>query len=745
MVAAAIGAARAGAEPTGVARLDSVMVPGFAAIITLAGASAKRWTLVPLSLMPALAALSVTWAVLPLALLLEAVSGGPNSVRSARISGGLLAGLAIQLLLRIPPIAFFGTPSILTFLAVAPALTSFFSRMSRRKRRRVSPMLVPSGVAVGLYLVSLAWITQGVQSDVASGLEAADAATDAAARGDQERTVASLESATDSFRRANDRLSSPPAKIARLIPGLSQQFGTTEIAVAQATLVSRTAHGAAVAFDPSSLYSASGWIDFDQLALAGAAAAAMSAAVDDAGGTLRSVDRAWLLPQLDRSLDESLVELDRLAEDLMQTNQAVETLPGLLGADGEQRILVLLSTPAETREMGGFVGSYALLAAEPSGLSIVASGPISELAHMAGPIDDPTPFSDWYLRYDLARYPQNLTGTPDLRVALEAAKQIFPVLYGRPIDSVAYVDPVGISAFVEVLGTVSLPDSRTVLNAAQTQEFLLRGQYFEWPDSEEQNQLLSEMLESVFEDFIAAGLPTPNRIGQIFGPKASGGHIAVATGDPEANDFLTSISLLREFPDFDHDFLSVRQVNAAPSKLDAYLERSIGYVVTFDPETGRIDGTVTVEIQSVAPSGLALTPSIAEGESEDGEKAMHDILLSLFTPHQATDVAINGRPSEAAVFREYGLNRAMARVEMGLGRSATVEYSISGSLLPGDYELMISKQPVAELDRLIVAVSAADGWTLTPDRVALQASRFRLRQETSLIYRATVSGSAGQG
>jgi hypothetical protein len=729
VAAAAAGAVTSDAAPTGGAIIDAVIVALFGAVVAWLAMRHHRVLTLPL-LLVGFATFSLVWTAVLFAGALIPFRPGERLGLSPRNRVGIAAAIGISAVLRIGSLGFFGLPSLLTIAALAPLLIAELRGRRRPTTSRTAWAYGTPATALGLlYLLTLGVTVQNIQIDVNEGSAALQAAAQAAGSGDSTDMLIDLERADRAFRRADRRLDSSSARIGRLIPGLAQQIRAADTVLTQTAVLSGTARQSGPLIYPDIIYAQSGWIAFDLLDRTRRGVDEFHQIVDQSATNIEATPRAWLLPQLDGAVDDAVDQLNDLSDTLTTVEQGLATVPHMLGADDEQRILVLLTTPAETRERGGFVGAYALLSAKRDGLDIIASGPVANLRQAVQQFNDPSPFSDWYLRYDHARYPQNLTASPSLRTTFDAVQQVLPALEGKPIDTVAYIDPAGMSAFVEAIGSVRLPRSPRVLDSDEILDFLLREQYLYWPDTTQQSQLLSELFEDVFLEFMATGLPAPERIQEIFGDAVRGGHIAVVTGDDPTNGFLTDVSLQRDFPGpIDGDFVSVVQVNGAPSKLDAYLRRHVHYQAAVDPSTGLLQGTVTVTLTSDAPRDL---PDYVVAGGSDGSRTSrfgaapratgHRVLLSLYTPHLVTAASIDGRLAELAQFDEYGLTRAMTQVDFGLGTTATVTFRVFGEVPTGDYTIRIAQQPLATPDTMTIDVIGLGGWTLEPDTAPIDA------------------------
>ena len=115
--------------------------------------------------------------------------------------------------------------------------------------------------------------------------------------------------------------------------------------------------------------------------------------------------------------------------------------------------MVLFASPAESRELGGFVGNIGILNAHDGELDLdevvrvrelnakTAALPDDHLREILGP-----DYPERYLRYTPWEFWQNVTGTPDFPTVGRMVQDLAPDAIGRPIDGVMYVDPEGLAA-----------------------------------------------------------------------------------------------------------------------------------------------------------------------------------------------------------------------------------------------------------------------------------------------------------
>jgi len=396
------------------------------------------------------------------------------------------------------------------------------------------------------------------------------------------------------------------------------------------------------------------------------------------------------------------------------------------------RYFVIFASPAESRELGGFVGSYGVVEADNGTLTKIDSGRVGKLreviARTNAVLDHPDGYPDFFHRLDPEIFPQNLPGMPDLEAVARATTDLFPELNGAPIDGVMYIDPFAIEAILELTGPIRVDGLDRELNSLNTADFLTKDQYVEFESTVERFDFLTKVLDATFVALAQSELPGPERLGSVLGPVVRANRLQISTFDDESNTFLERIRLLNRFPVPDgSDFLAVLSSNAAPNKLDAYLTRSINYDVRIDPISGELSSTIRVFLTSVVPDGL---PDYVTGWAEEFEgvkRGENRSKVVVYSPHELTGVWENGVRSMAGFTREFGFNRYTYTPTVEANETIQLVFEVAGNVeLIDGYRLSIPHQPVVNTDTVTVTISVPGGF---PGRTT-----FSLREDAELFW-----------
>ncbi|MSW65530.1 MAG: DUF4012 domain-containing protein, partial [Actinobacteria bacterium] len=200
------------------------------------------------------------------------------------------------------------------------------------------------------------------------------------------------------------------------------------------------------------LRDATGRVD---LALLAGQAPVLRQAQADAAAT-RDRLRALPEPRVREVVDGRAELVDRLTDfesQLAGLSAAAEAGPGLLGAQGPRRYLLLVQNNAEARASGGIVGAYGVLSATDGRLVLEDVGPGSELVPTAGPVVDLGPeYARRYARLGALQDWRELTATPDFPSAAQVALALWRETRGEQLDGVVSVDPVALADVLQAVG-----------------------------------------------------------------------------------------------------------------------------------------------------------------------------------------------------------------------------------------------------------------------------------------------------
>ena len=218
----------------------------------------------------------------------------------------------------------------------------------------------------------------------------------------------------------------------------------------------------------------------------------------------------------------------------------------------------------------------------------------------------PGPYLERYSAYQVLRFFQNVSASPDFPEVADVTSQVYPQAFGQPVDGVFYMDPYALAGLLSLTGPVTLPDSGVTLDKDNAAQVLLVDQYASG-ESPERLDFLDEATRLTFEKLTSGDLPKPARVTSVMDPVVEQGRMLGFSPNPQVEALFRQLGLDGAFPDrHDGDFLSVTQANAGANKIDAYEKRAITYDASYQPDTGEVSAKLTVTLTNEAPaSGLS--------------------------------------------------------------------------------------------------------------------------------------------
>lgn len=759
-VVAAAFASFADCHPVESGPADLVFTAGFAALVTVAASKARRWSWLVLAGVAGLAARGTELLAVAAVAVLLAFVGAAWADRRGRLLGALVGATSVQVLLRQPDLRYNGATALVTVVAVAPVLVSGYRMCRRRTKKRVQVVAFAGGALVALATVGFAVSALQARSQLQTAVAQGRAGLDAVRAGRQEDATAQLDQARDAFDGAQDTLASPLARPARLVPIVGQHVRAARAMAAAGSDLMTTAADASTSARYSDLKTNGGQVNLPLLA---SMRGPVDRTADSLGRAETQLDAAgspWLLPPLADPLRDFQGQVRDAQPQARLAADAVRVVPDLLGASGPRRYFVAFGTPAESRYLGGFIGSYGELTAVDGKLSLTRSGSIQEVSNLPGyenrTLTGMSAYLERYSRFQPARYLQNDSASPDFPQVAEALRQLYPQAGGQPVDGVIYVDPYGLAALLQLTGPVTVEGLAQPLTADNAAQFLLRDQYVTYASANDaRTDLLARATKATFEALTTRQLPGPKVMADALGPAVTEGRLMMTTFDDASRPFFEQLGVEGAFPAAapGHDFVSLRTSNGGANKIDVFLHRSLDYDVRYDAATGAADITATVTLRNDAPaSGLpdyviGSTPSL-QGLPQQ-PKGTNSLDLSLYAAGELVESTRDGQPIGTQNQVELGHRVYSVRVDLAPTSTTTLVFHLRAALTPGAYRLQVVPQPAVVADQLAVTVAApgatvtgSTGWPVPPgpeQPAELPSTESRLPRRLEVTY--TAAGS----
>ena len=690
--ASGTAAAFAPPSPTGRPLVDAALVGVSTAAVVYGAASAPWWALGGAAGAALVVAVHpVLFFVAAIAFVLALMVGvrRQNMPEARAVSAGLTMNVLAWAALH----GFFGLTAIVG-LAVAASL--FFTGFRRRPqwiRQRAWRIASVVGVLAAVFAIGFAVTAVGSRADLKNGNRLANEGIAALNTGDFAVASERFAAASLALDRAEDRLRQPWTAGGSVVPVVAQhraavlrlsEAGAEELAALSEALA---------AIDPATLRAQGGRIDLAAVA----ALADPFARVDESLATMATAvlraDSPWLVPPVADQLESLSAKIARNATRVDNAVTTVDLAPALLGAGRPAVYLVLFTSPAEARGLGGFIGNYAELTITEGQLALSDFGRISDLqqqAHAAGlRVPEPAGFLARYGRFGFDTGANggvgnsafgNLTMTPHFPWVGEVGSALYTGVTGHAVDGVIAMDAYVIEALLAYTGPIDLTTFDVQLTADNAADYILREQYeFGADDNTQRIDALGEAAELTTDKLLAGTLPDPTTLARDLGPFVGERRLLMWARDLAHEELLRRVGLAGAIPPLDGaDGWSVAITNASGNKIDAYLQRQLSYEASTD-EAGLTAATMRIELTNTAPSsGL---PNYVIGNLVGLPSGTSRLYVSAYSALGLSGATLDGTPTGMEVETEVGWNVYSRYVDIPAGGTVTLELSLAGSVI----------------------------------------------------------------
>jgi UDP-N-acetylmuramyl pentapeptide phosphotransferase/UDP-N-acetylglucosamine-1-phosphate transferase len=588
------------------------------------------------------------------------------------------------------------------------------------------------GVAVAVAVVAalvlpLAVTASRARDAMDRGRDAAVRGLDAAREGDALTARYEFRRAALAFEDAHDQLSSPLVAGSLAVPGLAPNVRAARELAAIGGDLARTGEEVTAAVEPDRLEVVEGRIPLDEVQRIQPELADGARALDDALARVRDLDSPYLVPMVDDAVDRLEDELARASGEAENTAAAARLAPAILGGESPRRYLLVVQNNAELRATGGLIGNWGIVTAEDGDVDVGRLQRTSAWNEAVDAADGPVTYDapdDYRHRYDRflpATTLQSVNLSPDFPTVARVLASLAPQAGVGEVDGVIAVDPFGLAALLELTGPVDVEGWPEPISASNVVDVTMRDAYTEFEDSPGRPEFLGDVAQRVVDEATDGTLGEPARIAEVLGRSGHQGHVQVWMVDADEQALAAQLDLAGAFAPAASDTLLVNSQNAAPNKIDYYLERSVDYRVTLDPvdddaTAARVHGQLTVRLENTAPGeGL---PVIVIGPSEYGATNAGEnlALVSVYSPLALEEITLDGAPlGDVESDTELGLNVYSFYVRVPARATGEVVVELAGTVAldaGGWYELVLGRQPVVNPDHARVAVQVADGWRI---------------------------------
>ncbi|MCX5054008.1 MULTISPECIES: DUF4012 domain-containing protein [unclassified Streptomyces] len=312
-------------------------------------------------------------------------------------------------------------------------------------------------------------------------------------------------------------------------------------------------------------------------------------------------ESTWL-PAADRAEAQLTDRLDRLVPQTRDVAVAARVVPSMLGSHGQRRYILAFQNTAEARGTGGLPGAFAVLRADRGRLSFEHFGNNIEMDGSHADIDLGAEFRAQYGNNG----PQSLWANSNMSPHFPYAARIWTADWhshsGQRLDGAIAIDPGALGLLLRAAGPARLPDG-TSLTADNAVDVTERAAYAKYDDVAQRKAYFAEAARAAAGRLMQA-TDDPHLIPALLGAVHEvqrEGRLQVWSAHKGEQRLLESRPFSGALPDSPGPFAGLVVNNAAGTKLDYYLDRSIIWAPGACTDDGR-SVTATVTLTNRAPS-----------------------------------------------------------------------------------------------------------------------------------------------
>ena len=632
---------------------------------------------------------------------LQSVLGGQSD-----LVGVIVAGCALNALARMDVGNDSGLSTLIGCLVSIGLLFFARDRFNRFSRRRAQKIVIAIGVYVLVAAAMAGLAGLGVRDDAKSATASARAGATALEAGDETEAAEFIDETAAGLRRVERGLDGPLTMPARLVPGLAQNIGAARSLVGAGARLTAEVGNALDEVDIDGLSITNGAIDLDAFEDARDPVDRVDGSYRRFVDALEKSQSPWLVPPFRSRLAEFDERLSGRSAQIDSVLDSVDLLPQILGRTAPRRYLVLLTTPAEARGLGGFPGSWATIEVTDGRVEVGEVARIEDLnaaTQLADCSDCDAEMLQRYGRFGLTTAPGGLSG-PDtwsnltipasFPAVADAAVRLYVQATDSEIDGVIVMDPFVMETLASYGDPIELTALTEPIPTDGVADFILADQY-ELPGGQVARLVaLAELSTAAIEGLLSGSLPEPAALLSDIGPLVEERRLLFWTTDPAEQRFLDGLGLLGDFPALDPEDggFSMATTNGAANKIDRFISRDT--VVTEVLRDGDRYLRAEVTLRNDAPqSGL---PQYVIGNEVGLPDGSHRLIIALFGPSEPVTTTLDGVAQPIGALPEDGwiATEVFADFAPGQERTIVVEYSLPGNG-SGSFAPTLWEQPTA--------------------------------------------------
>lgn len=323
--------------------------------------------------------------------------------------------------------------------------------------------------------------------------------------------------------------------------------------------------------------------------------------------------------------DTALEKVDPAATTLDNLSPLFDSLPDMMGADGQRGYVVAMMNPAEMKYSGGSMLTFMRLRVDDGEISQgLSSDTFSEpelfrLLHWDR-VDD-NPFS--------VKRQQKIThgnSAPSWPISGEDTLRAYDKLKKQENDGLVAVDVVALSSLLKATGPLEVEGYGTVTSDNLVP--LVAADYASYEQNQGERKSINQALIPAFMDRVFSGVDFITTM-KALGESAKGRHMALYFRDEPAQEASDSMGFAGDLSETEQDYIGVFTQNRVGSKADFWQQKKLKHKVQLN-EDGSARVTLRTTIINTAPISL-------RGATDDYIDPTLDMAITSFLP-QGADV-----------------------------------------------------------------------------------------------------------
>jgi len=424
--------------------------------------------------------------------------------------------------------------------------------------------------------------------------------------------------------------------------------------------------------------------------LASAAATASHAATAIGRGTSAST---WL-GVADDARDKAVTSLAQLSDELAGASNTVATLLPMLGEDGARRYFVGFMNEAEARGLGGLPGAFAIVTADHGTIAFTHFGSDTELDGQRAAVELGSDFDSRYGPDDPTGAYVNSDISPNFPDAAQIWAGMWQAKSGQHVDGALAIDPTALSYLLRVVGPTTLTDGGA-LNAGNVVALTQQKVYAAFSDNAQRKAYLVSVAHAAAGQVIKGG-GTPIDLVHAISRAAGERRLLAWSSHPDEQSRIEAAGYGGVLGSADGPYAGFTVVNAAGTKLDYYLARSM----TYRRASCAADSTViaALTLTNGAPrSGLPeyVTGGGSGNPAPGKSPGDNRVIMSFYATPGARIAAVrlDDTPVRVAATTERGLTVISVPVPLPVGEARTLTVTYAD---PRGGSATILRQPLVE-------------------------------------------------